>query len=168
LNQPIAGYGFLFFEDIHKAVGLTEAFGPVEVEAHHGIRVIATAHIVSNERTGAYLEGVNTSTASRSAVLYSVENVDFRTNLGINNLGMVTANVTVGLMDKNGVPMGSLTTTVPPGGMTQLNRINVRLGSASPGVNLEGTLWLEADQEIVAWTSQIDNLTEDSSFVVAK
>ena len=54
--------------------------------------------------------------------------------------------------------MRSLTTTVPQGGMTQLNRINVALGSASPGVSLEGTLRLEADQDIVAWTSQIDNL----------
>ena len=55
------------FDDIHKAAGLSKTFGPIEVEAHGGIHVIATAHIVSNERTGAYLEAVDVSTAGRSA-----------------------------------------------------------------------------------------------------
>jgi hypothetical protein len=64
--------------------------------------------------------------------------------------------------------MGSLTTTAPPGGFIQINRVNLALGFASPGVSLEGTLRLEADQNIVAWTSQIDNLTQDSSLVVGK
>jgi len=168
LNQPIAGYGTLFFEDIHKAAGLSKTSGPIEIEAHNGIRVLATEQIVSNQRTGAYLEGVDTTTAGRSVVLYALENADFRTNLGINNLGTATANVTVGLVDKSGFTVGSLTTTVPPGGMTQINRVNVALGSASPGVSVEGTLRLEADQNIVAWTSQIDNLTQDSSLVVGK
>jgi len=167
-NKPIAGYGYLFFEDVHKAVGLTNAFGSIEIEAHDGIRIMAAAQIVSSQRTGAYFEGVDTSTASRSAVLYSVDNADFRTNLGINNPGATTANVTVRLMDKNGVPLGSLVTTVPPGGMTQLNRVNLTLGSAFPGAGIEGTLRLESDQDIIAWTSQIDNLTEDLSFVASK
>ena len=168
LNQPIAGYGYLFFEDIHKAAGLSKTSGPIEIEAQDGIRVVATEQIVSNQRTGAYLEGVDTSAAGRNVVLYSVENADVRTNLGMNNLGTATANVTVQLLDQNGVRMGSLTTTVPPGGMTQVNRVNFTLGSASPGVSVEGTLRLNADQNIVAWTSQIDNLTQDSSLVVGK
>ena len=173
LNQPIAGYGYLFFEDIHQAAGLTKTFGPIEIEAHNGIRVLAMEQIVSNQRTAvqrtaAYLEGVDTATAGRSLVLYSVENADFRTNLGINNLGTAAANVTVWLVDKNGVQLGSLTTTVPAGGMRQINRVNLALGFASPGASLEGTLRLEADQNIVAWTSQIDNLTQDSSLVVGK
>jgi len=66
------------------------------------------------------------------------------------------------------VQLGNLTTTVPAGGLTQLNRVNLAFGVASPGANLEGTLRIEADQDIVAWTSQIDNLTQDSSFVVGK
>jgi hypothetical protein len=52
--------------------------------------------------------------------------------------------------------------------MTQLNRVNLTLESAAPGARVEGTLWLEADQKIVAWTSQIDNLTQDSSLIVSK
>jgi len=168
LNQPIAGYGYLFFEDIHRTAGHTNFSGPIEIEGLNGIRVIATEQIVSAQHTGAYLEGVDTSTAGRSLVLYSLENADFRTNLGINNLGTTTANVTIGLVDKNGVQLGNLTTTVPAGGLTQLNRVNLAFGVASPGANLEGTLRIEADQDIVAWTSQIDNLTQDSSFVVGK
>ena len=168
LNEPIAGYGYLFFEDIHKAAGLTNTTGSIEIEGLNGIRVLATAHAVSNQRTGAYLEAVDAATAGRSAVLYALENADFRTNLGINNLGTAAANVTVSLVDWNGLPMGSLTTTAPPGGLIQINRVNLALGFASPGVSLEGTLRLEADQNIVAWTSQIDNLTQDSSLVVGK
>ncbi|MCI0625520.1 MAG: IPT/TIG domain-containing protein [Acidobacteria bacterium] len=168
LNQPIAGYGYLHFEDIHKSAGLVRTFGPIEVEAHNGIRVIAAGHIVSSQRTSAYLEGVDTASAGRSVVLYSLENAEFRTNLGINNPGTVTANVTVSLVDKNGVEVGSLVTSVPAGGMTQLNRVNVALGSASPGVSIEGTLRLEADQDTFAWTAQIDNLSEDFSLMVGK
>ena len=108
------------------------------------------------------------ATAGRSLVLYSLENAEFRTNLGINNPGTVPANVTISLFDKDGARVRSLTTIVPPGGMTQLNRVNVALGSASPGVSIEGTLRLEADQDIVAWTSQIDNLSEDFSLMVGK
>jgi hypothetical protein len=116
LNQPIAGYGYLFLEDIHKAVGLANTSGPVEIEGLNGIRVLATEQIVSNQHTGAYLEGVDTAIAGRSLVLYSVENGNYRTNLGINNPGTTTADVTVALVDKNGVQLGSLTTTVPAGG----------------------------------------------------
>jgi hypothetical protein len=29
-------------------------------------------------------------------------------------------------------------------------------------------LWLESDQDVVAWTSQIDNLSEDFGFIVGK
>jgi hypothetical protein len=169
LNQPIAGYGYLFLEDIYGAAGLSNTFGPIEIEAHNGIRVLATEHIASSERTGAYFEGVDASTAGRSVVLpYSVDNTEFRTNLGINNLGTATANVTVSLLDKNGLQIGSLNTTVPARGMTQINRVNVALGVGLSVTNLEGSLRLEADQNIVAWTSQIDNITQDPSLVVGR
>ena len=62
-------------------------------------------------------------------------------------------------MDKSGMRLGSLVTIVPPGGMTQLDRINLSLGFALPGAGLEGTLQLESDQDIIAWTSQIENLS---------
>jgi hypothetical protein len=164
LNQPIAGYGYLSFDDVHRAAGLTKTSGPIEIEAHDSIRIMATAQIVSSQHTGGYFEAVDASSGKRSVVLYSVENADFRTNLGINNPGTTTAHVTVRLMDKSGAPLGSLTTTVPPGGMTQVNRINLTLGSALPGAGIEGTLRLESDHDLIAWTSQIDNLNEDFSF----
>lgn len=169
MNQPVPGYGYLFFEDIHKAAGLTSAFGPIEIEALNGIRIMATERVASSERTSAYFEGVDTNTAGRTVVLpYSVENTEFRTNLGINNLGAATANVTVRLLDKNGLSLGSLAATVPAGGLTQLNSINATLAGGAATVNLEGYLRLESDQNIIAWTSQIDNLTQDPSLVVGK
>ena len=81
-NQHIAGYGYLFFEDIHKAAGLSNAFGPIEIESLSGIRVMATERIASSERTSAYFEGVDADAAGRTVVLpYSGEK-GFRTNLG--------------------------------------------------------------------------------------
>jgi hypothetical protein len=162
-------YGYLFFEDIHKTAALTNAFGPIEIEALNSIRVMATERIASSERTSAYFEGVDTDAAGRTVVLpYSVENTEFRTNLGINNLGATTANVTVRLLDKNGLSLGNLAAPVPPGGLTQLNSINTTLVAGASPANREGYLRLEADQNIVGWTSQIDNLTQDPSLVVGK
>lgn len=169
MNQPISGYGYLFFENIHRAAGLTSAFGPIEIEGLNGIRVMATERIASSERTSAYFEGVDIGTAGRTVVLpYSVDNTEFRTNLGINNLGSAAANVTVRLLDRNGLSLGSLVATVPPGGLTQLNSINATLAGGGATADREGYLRLEADQNIVAWTSQIDNLTQDPSLVVGK
>ena len=78
------------------------------------------------------------------------------------------ANVTVRLLDKNGLSLGTLAATVPPGGLTQLNSINTTLAAGASPANREGYLRLEADQNIVGWTSQIDNLTQDPSLVVGK
>ena len=131
-NRPIAGYGYLFYEDIHKAAGLNNAFGPIEIEGSNGIRVMATERIASSERTSAYFEGVDADAAGRTVVLpYSVENTEFRTNLGINNLGTTIASVTVQLLDKNGLSLGTLAATVPPGGLTQLNSINTTLAAGA-------------------------------------
>jgi hypothetical protein len=97
-------------------VGLTKAFGPIEVEAHNGLRIIAAGHIASSWRTSAYLDGVDADTAGRSHVLYSLENAESRTNLGINNPGTAPSNVTTRLVDKGGVQVKSLITTVPQAG----------------------------------------------------
>jgi len=168
LNQPIGGYGYLYIEDVHKAAGLTNTSGPIEIEGHNGLRVLATAQVVSHQNTGGYFEAVDPAAASHDVVLYSLEDTDFRTNLGINNPGTEPANVTIRLLDKNGLPLGSIMTTVPAGGMTQLNHVNSAFGSESPGTAIEGTLRLQSDRSIVAWTSQIDNLTEDASFEAGK
>jgi sugar lactone lactonase YvrE len=168
-NKPIAARGYLFFEDLYRILGLSNVSGPVEVEATGGIKIRATERIYTSEYTSAYFEGVDPSTASQVVVLpFSVDTADFRTNLGINNPGVTQANVTVSLINKEGISVGSLTTSVPPKGLTQLNDINRQLLGSTTVTNREGMLRLESDQRIVAWTSQIDNVTQDPSLVVGK
>jgi len=169
VSRSILGKGYLFFQDFYQSLGLSDVFGPIEVETAGSIRVLAAERIYSRESTSGYFEGVTPAIASRMTVLpYSVDTEEFRTNLGVNNPGDAAATVTVSLVDKVGLSLGSRTVSVPPHALTQLSDVNRQLLGSTTSTNREGTLWLEADRPIVAWTSQIDNLTQDPSLVVAK
>jgi hypothetical protein len=169
MNRPIAGYGYLFFEDIHKSAGLNNAFGPIEIEALSGIRVMATERIASSERTSAYFEGVDADAAGRTVVLpYSVENTEFRTNLGINNLGTTTASVNVSLFAADGTLLAGTASavSVAPHGLVQINNVLRYLlaGSSTASVtNRQGYLKLTSNSPIKAFATQIDNSTNDPS-----
>src|SRR5262249_31193962 len=89
-------------------------------------------------------------------------------NLGLNNPGNQTGNVTVNLIDKDGQALGSLITTTPSQGVTQLNDIVRSLLGGSVVANREGWLKVESDQPVIAWTSQIDNATQDPSLLVGQ
>ena len=170
LNQSIEGNGFLHFADFYGGLGLSNLYGPIEVEALGGIQITATARIYTQEGSSGYFQGVDISKGSKKVVMpFSVDNDDFRTNLGLTNPGASMAGVLVSLIDSDGLTRGSLSTTVSPYGMTQINKINEELTKASgTGTLEEGYLILESDAPIVGWTSQIDNLTQDLSMVVGK
>lgn len=169
LNQAVAANGYLYFEDLYRKAGVTGSYGPVEIEGLNGLRLMAVARIYSSEHTSSYFEAIEVAAASRNLVLpYAVDSAQFRSNLGINNPGSVQANVTVTLTDSTGARLGSLPVTVPSQGLTQINNV-VQWLLGSPGIaNKEGSLRIEADQDVLAWTSQIDNLTQDPSLVVSK
>ena len=170
LNQAIKANGFLHFEDFYGELGVSNVYGPIEVEAQGGIQVMATARIYTKEGTSGYFQGVAPAQASKKVIMpFTVDNKDFRTNLGLTNPGATVPGVLVSLVDGNGLTRGSLTTTIPAYGMKQINKINEALITASGAEDLEeGYLVLEADGPIVGWTSQIDNLTQDFSIVVGK
>jgi hypothetical protein len=52
-----------------------------------------------------------------------VEGSQFRANLGINNLSPTIANVSVTLVDKRGIVMGSKTVQVNPRGLQQIDSV---------------------------------------------
>lgn len=164
LQQRIPGKGYLFFPDFYQTLKLTDVFGPIEIEGAEGVQLQAAERIYTREHTSAYFEGVDISSASRSVTLpYSVDTADFRTNLGVNNVAGTAATVTVRLVGKEGLAAATMTITVPPNGMTQTNDVNRQLLGTTVVSNREGTLWLESNQPIIAWTSQIDNVTQDPS-----
>ncbi len=168
-SRPIPANGYLFYEDFYRSSHSGNTYGPIEIEALGSIQILATERISTRNNTGGYFEGIDTTEAGRNVVLpYSVDTLDFRTNLGINNLGSSPASVLVSLTDESGMSLGSLTATVPPNGLTQLNNINQLLLEYGGVTNREGTLRLSADQKIVAWTSQIDNVTQDPSLVAGR
>jgi len=157
--------GFFSRDDFYRWAGLQDVYGPIEIEAEGGIQVTATARIYTQQGTSGYFQGVDAQQAAGEVILpYTVENLEFRTNLGITNPGEETATGTVSLINKKGVTLGRLTYTVPAHGMTQVNSINHVLSSQGE----EGYLRLSFDRGVIGWTSQIDNLSQDLSMMVGK
>ena len=97
-----------------------------------------------------------------------VENGQFRTNLGINNLSKSQANVSLTLVDSEGIVLGGKTVQVEAEGLKQINSVARFLFEDSVGSDIEGNLYLESDQAISAWASQIDNTTNDPSLLLSK
>jgi purple acid phosphatase-like protein len=97
-----------------------------------------------------------------------VENGTFRTNLGINNISKSQANVSLTLVDAEGMVLGGKTVQVEPEGLEQINSVARFLFEDSVGSDIDGNLYLESDQPISAWASQIDNSTNDPSLLLSK
>lgn len=97
-----------------------------------------------------------------------VETGSVRTNLGINNLTKRQANVSLTLVDKEGIVLGGKTVQVEADGLRQINSVARFLFENSLGGDIEGNLYLESDQPISAWASQIDNTTNDPSMLLSK
>ncbi|MGH9428152.1 MAG: hypothetical protein ACRD2L_17855, partial [Terriglobia bacterium] len=97
-----------------------------------------------------------------------VENGRFRTNLGINNLSKSQANVSLTLVDAEGIVLGGKTVQVEAEGLKQINSVARFAFEDSVGSDIEGNLYLESDRPISAWASQIDNATNDPSLLLSK
>jgi chitodextrinase len=97
-----------------------------------------------------------------------IENGRFRTNLGINNLSKSQANVSLTLVDAEGIVLGGKTVQVEAAGLKQINSVARFVFENSVGSDIEGNLYLESDQSISAWASQIDNTTNDPSLLLSK
>ncbi len=167
-NVSIAAYGQLFFPDVFRSLGLSGVFGPLEIEGLGGISLLASGRIFSVENTSGHFESMSNQPLRRAVIPFAIDTTEFRTNVGIDSLSDVIANVQVSLRDLSGLMIANLNSTVPPRGMTQLsNVIQTLLGSSTP-TNREGTLWLDSDQDITAWASQIDNATQDPSFMISR
>ncbi len=162
-------------EDILGVLGLsTGAFGPLTVESRSGLQFSAVSEVRSFLGTGGFFRERRRS--EESTVLIMPDLVDngergtpgtFRTNLGLNNMGGVPATVLVSLIDDRGTQRASQTWTVPPMGMTQIDRIVRTILSTLEATGFRGYANLSSDQPIHAWSSKIDNATDDPSIEAA-
>ena len=97
----IPSNGFYSQDDIHASLGLSGLFGPLEITSLNSMPLVATSRVYSvNSGTSGFFEGQDVSVASSNGVVpISQDNTAFRTNLGINNLGVTAADVQVNLYE---------------------------------------------------------------------
>jgi YVTN family beta-propeller protein len=167
-------------DDILTLLGVSERFGPLEIQSTNGASVVANSRVYSGApvggTNGGFLEGQSMSQAATSLfVPFVIDTAEFRTNLGLNNTSSSHARVTVLFINKMGILQASGTTSVAAGGMTQINAVLRKLlnnpskfdlvAVTDPGVpaNQEGYLQITSSQPLIAWASQIDNATNDPS-----
>src|SRR5262249_12877744 len=158
----------LTFRSVDELAGFTAplAAGTYSLEV---VQPDGTTVLVPNAFTYVQLPkfAPRTSPASQSSVWripFFVDSPEFRTNLGINNVGSETAAVQISLVDNNGLLIAQTSTSVPAFGMQQINNIARYLESVSTITGREGYLILESDRDIRAWVSQIDNASSEPSF----
>ena len=75
----------MIFDDFyaHPQVGLSNDPGPIEIEASGGIKTSATARIYTLQKTSGYFQGVAPEGSQTVVLPYSVDDLEFHTNLGI-------------------------------------------------------------------------------------
>jgi hypothetical protein len=97
---------------------------------------------------------------------FALDNLSFRSNLGINNPNPVSANVRVLHLDGNGLVVNELASlTIAPDGYTQRNSILRELEGVTSITGREGALVLESSQPLQAFVSQINNQSGDPSIL---
>ncbi len=99
-----------------------------------------------------------------------VDTARFRTNLGLANPSNAPAQATVALYGANGAAIASRTTTVPVGGLVQLNNVISFVRGLSPTQlnDLSGAVVVTSDQPLASFASQIDNTSDDPSLQLGK
>jgi hypothetical protein len=97
---------------------------------------------------------------------FAIDTAEYRSNLGINNLSDVSATAKISLLDIHGNLLKQAQgIIIPPRDFLQMNHILRILAGDSAMTGLEGTLAIEADQELEAFLSQIDNRNNDPAIL---
>jgi IPT/TIG domain/Matrixin len=92
----------------------------------------------------------------------------FRTNLGLTNVSAQAAFATITLFDATGNSVGTSTTSVPAGGLMQLNNVIRLIRGASQVTNSSASVVISSDQTLVPYATQIDNVSSDPSLETGK
>jgi hypothetical protein len=162
--------GFISFDNILGALSLPDSYGPVEIRSTNGAKLAAVSRVsgVNGNTSGFFVAQADNLGSQSEIIPFAVDTDSFRTNLGLDNLGTGTANVSVFFISPDGITRASTASPiqVAPGGLVQVNNILRYLltGSSSSGVtNQQGYLKVTSDQPVKAFATQIDNLSLDPS-----
>jgi len=99
---------------------------------------------------------------------FVTDTTQFRTNLGLTNVSTQSAFAALTLFDGAGASLGTSTTSVPAGGLMQLNNVIRLIRGASQVTNSSGSVVISSDQALVPYATQIDNVSNDPSLEVGK
>ncbi len=91
---------------------------------------------------------------------------EFRTNLGIRNLGDQEATVAISWGNQDGVWSDERSTTVGPLGFIQINHVLRFVTHTASVANISGSLRVTSDLPFNSFISLIDNSTQDPAFQV--
>jgi hypothetical protein len=164
-------------DDILRDMGVpvhSWSYGPIVVESTNSRLLSAVSDVVNSQGPGGFFPAVNATTAWREGFITDVTDTGdsgdagtFRTNLGVNNLGEVPADVTIAFFDDSGRRLGATSITVPANGMTQLNSVvRTLLSSRHEATGRNGFLKLASNQPIHAWATKVENGAGDPSFQI--
>lgn len=159
----ISPNGFYGRDDIHATLGLNGLFGPLEITSLNSVPLVATSRVYSvDSGTSGFFEGQDVSVASPNGVVpISQDSSAFRTNLGVNNLGTVAADVQVNLYSSSGALLGTSTVNVPAGGLRQMDNVNRTLTGAGGVSNTLGFIRFSSSQPLLGYSTLINNLGDD-------
>jgi matrixin/IPT/TIG domain-containing protein len=159
--------GFFQSDDIHATLGLSGLYGPLEITSTNSVPLVATSRVFSpNSAASGFFEGIDLATVANTAVVPITQDTNsFRTNLGINNVGGVQANVSISLYGTAGTLLGSQNATVPAHGILQLNQVNRVLTESSNVTNTTGYIRLSSTQPVAGFSSVINNASNDPGLV---
>jgi hypothetical protein len=98
------------------------SFGPITVESTNNRLLSAVSDVLSVQGPGGFFPGINAGTAWLEGFITDVTDTGdsgdagtFRTNIGVNNLGEMPADVSIAFFDNSGTRLGTTTVTVPAG-----------------------------------------------------
>ena len=173
LGKTIPGGGFYRSTDILTEMGAPAGFfGSLLIESLSQGLLSAVSEVRSQQGTAGFFPAINPASATLRRIIGEIldnggrgTRGTFRTNVGINNPGILSAHALLQLMSPEGALMGSLSVDVPAGGMRQIDSIAVTI----LGKTLGSTAYLNisSDQAILAWASKINNGTDDPSILIS-
>ena len=178
------GDGFVD-EELELAPGrhlvLDDVLSGFEVEGSFPLRVFSSEPMTVTSRTynltsdgtyGQFIDSLEPTrglqTGDEAVLMQLVENDGFRSNIGLHNGWKRPARVAITLLDGSSLPVASFTRTVPPESTVQVNRpFWLRGGRADidSGYAVVSVLF---GQHVVAYSSVVDNQTDDPTTIAMK
>ena len=178
-NDVVLGAGELLeLKDVLSRFGVTSGSGVLQLSATG--RVVASSrlyNVTPHGSSGQAISGIPLTDAAFPGARLELGGAEkgehFRTNAGFANLGDKAVRLLVELRADSGSVLGSKTLALAPGQAEQWNDLFGQLGApeGSGAVTVDTTLAspsTEMRPSVIAWTSVVDNGSNDPSFVAPR